>query len=201
MEDDQGVVEYIRSYEEKPFKGPNSAAAAKNGTIYFTDSGPLGETTMQNPKGSVFCVIDEFVQPLAYQCLAHPSGIALSPNDDAIYVCETMQNRLLRFVQKPYGVYHCSVFYTFSGTLGPTGVAVDKKGFIYVSHFDFADLTKTEEGPGTGIITVLSPTGKMYHELKVTGSEITHLSFDPDKKFLYLSERSTKSIYRIQCSN
>ena len=36
-----------------------------------------------------------------------------------------MQNRLLRLVQRPLGVYHCSVFYQFSGCLGPSGMARD----------------------------------------------------------------------------
>jgi sugar lactone lactonase YvrE len=58
------------------------------------------------------------LQPLALQCLAHPSGLAVSPDEKAVYVCETMANRVLRFVQKPAGVFHFSVFHQFSGGLG-----------------------------------------------------------------------------------
>ena len=38
-------------------------------------------------------------QPLAYESLAHPSGLALSPTGGALYVTEMMTNRVLRFVQ------------------------------------------------------------------------------------------------------
>src|SRR4051794_34602060 len=33
-------------------QGPNSLIFDSNGTLYFTDSGPMGETTIQSPKGS-----------------------------------------------------------------------------------------------------------------------------------------------------
>ena len=79
-----------------------------------------GGTTLASPKGSVFCISPDgrLLQPLALQCLAHPSGLAVSPDEQALYVCETMANRVLRFVQKPAGVFHFSVFYQFSGGLG-----------------------------------------------------------------------------------
>lgn len=54
------------------------------------------------------------------------------------YVAEMMTNRLLRFFQKPGGVYHGSVFYQFSGGIGPSAVAVAKDGTIYVTHYDIA---------------------------------------------------------------
>lgn len=31
----------------------------KNGTLFFTDSGPLGETTLFNPKGSLYAADPE----------------------------------------------------------------------------------------------------------------------------------------------
>lgn len=104
------------------------------GTVYFTDSGPFGGTSLASPKGSVFCISPDgrLLQPLALSCLAHPAGLALSPDErtvraaknvcgywyimsalwvQQVYVCETMANRVLRFVQKPTGVYHFSVFH------------------------------------------------------------------------------------------
>ena len=49
-----------------------------------------------------------------------------------------MANRVLRFVQKPAGVFHFSVFHQFSGGLGPSGVTCDSKGNVYVGRMDFA---------------------------------------------------------------
>ncbi len=52
------------------------------------------------------------------------------------YVAEMMNNRLLRYFERPEGVYHGSVFYQFSGGIGPSGVTVDKDGNIYVAQYD-----------------------------------------------------------------
>lgn len=48
--------------------------------LYFTDSGPFGETSIEHCKGSLFAVdLDaKLLKPLAFQCLAYPSGICLS---------------------------------------------------------------------------------------------------------------------------
>lgn len=45
--------------------------------LFFTDSGPFGETAIDNCKGSLFVVDLEnsFVKPLALYCLSYPSGI------------------------------------------------------------------------------------------------------------------------------
>lgn len=193
-EQDQ-VVEFLREYEGKAFKGPNSMAF-NQGTLFFTDSGPLGETTLQKPHGSVYAVTNgDTLQPLALECLAHPSGIAVTENGTAIYVAETMTNRILRFVQKPMGVYHYSVFYQFGGSMGPSALAVDQQGNLYVAHYDLASVTSS------GKISIVKPDGKLHGEIKVPGPEITGLCFDSEKKFLYITEASTRSLYRVQCTS
>jgi sugar lactone lactonase YvrE len=52
------------------------------------------------------------------------------------YVAETMQNRVLRFYQQPLGVYHGSVFYQFSGGVGPNALTLDDAGNLYVALYD-----------------------------------------------------------------
>ena len=43
-------------YEDKPLRGPHSVACAANGDVFFTDSGPFGETGLQAPEGSLFVI-------------------------------------------------------------------------------------------------------------------------------------------------
>ena len=54
--------------------------------LYFTDAGEWGETSIENPKGSVFMIDIEggIVKALAHQCLAMPTGMALSKNDQLL---------------------------------------------------------------------------------------------------------------------
>ena len=85
----------------------------KNNSLYFTDSGPFGETSIESPQGSVFA-IDlgvSMLKPIIDAKLAHPSGIALSLDEEVIYVAETGLNRILRIVCHSSGVFHTSVFH------------------------------------------------------------------------------------------
>lgn len=47
-------------------------------TLFFTDSGPLGETSIDNPKASLFAVDLEvnLLKPVIYNCLAGAHGLA-----------------------------------------------------------------------------------------------------------------------------
>ena len=160
---DQQLRDSSRS-TRRPFKGPSALALDSASNIFFCDSGPLGETTLQRPKGSVFMISAEgqLLQPLVLESLAHPCALALAPDEGALYVAEMMQNRLLRLVQKPAGAWHCSVFFQFSGRVGPSGIAVDQNGNLFVSRYDVA----TSAGPTAGVVSVISPEGKLLSELR-----------------------------------
>ena len=108
--------------------------------LYFTDSGAWGETSIENPKGSVFAydIQLDFVRPLALNCLAYPTGMALTNNDNILYVCETGKNRILRFNLKGSNFSMFSIFYQFSGRFGPTAITAHSKGNLYAAHFEYA---------------------------------------------------------------
>jgi len=197
--DDDELSEFVREYEGKPFLGPNTMAFDDKNNVFFTDSGPMGETTLANPKGSVFIVDgpQQLLRPLAHECLAHPSGIALNSDQQIVYVSETMANRLLRFAQSPSGVYHMSVFCQFSGRLGPTALACDPKtGNLYVARFDFSSVAKE------GMITVLSPDAKELRNIAVPAAEVTGIAIDSARSAegpltLVVTEASTGALYRV----
>jgi sugar lactone lactonase YvrE len=145
MTDDGELSPIVSEYEERPFNGPSSVAVDSAQTVYFTDSGHVGSTSLQNARGSVFAITgsSQVLQPLAFECLAHPCGVALAPpppHDPTlapVYVAEMMRNRVLRFVQSPKGVYHCSVFHQFAGGVGPSGIACDAAGHVFVARFEY----------------------------------------------------------------
>jgi len=194
----QDIEAIVREYEGVALHGPSSICASRANTgntmIYFTDSGPFGETSFQNREGSVFAIntMTQLLIPLSVKSLACPYGIALSPDDNAVYVCETAANRILRFVQHPQGVYHCSVFHQLSGRFGPTAICVSNSGDIYVAHYDFPELSDEQ-----GRVVVLDSEGNVTGRLSVPGPQITGLCLDPDQKYLVVTEQSTQSVYRL----
>eukprot|EP00443_Scrippsiella_acuminata_P048412 CAMPEP_0115270676 /NCGR_PEP_ID=MMETSP0270-20121206/53697_1 /TAXON_ID=71861 /ORGANISM="Scrippsiella trochoidea, Strain CCMP3099" /LENGTH=290 /DNA_ID=CAMNT_0002686993 /DNA_START=111 /DNA_END=983 /DNA_ORIENTATION=+ len=189
----QDIEPYVREYEQSQFIGPNSLCLSRQtGMLYFTDSGPFGETSLQNPRGSVFAISPstQLLIPLCLNTLAHPCGVALSPDEKNIYVAETAMNRILRFTQHPPQVFHCSVFYQLSGRFGPTALTVSSNGDLYVAHFDFAENTEV------GRIVVINADGEVLTHINVPGAEITGLCLSPDERYLIIAERSTTSLYR-----
>jgi len=197
LSEEDELSEFVREYEGKPLLGPNTMTFDDKNNVFFTDSGPMGESTLASPQGSLF-VVDgpqQLLRPLAHECLAHPSGLALSADQQMVFVCETMANRILRFAQSPVGVFHMSVFHQFAGMLGPTAIAVDAAtGNLYVARFDFQGCA------AEGTISVLSPGGKELRELSVPAPEVTGIAIEKTEGggvTLVITEASTGALYRV----
>ncbi len=62
MTDEGDLSPIVSEYEEKAFKGPSSVVVDTSQTVYFTDSGHFGVTTLQNPNGSVNIFCHKFVK-------------------------------------------------------------------------------------------------------------------------------------------
>uniref|UniRef100_A0A7S4FRZ6 SMP-30/Gluconolactonase/LRE-like region domain-containing protein n=1 Tax=Eutreptiella gymnastica TaxID=73025 RepID=A0A7S4FRZ6_9EUGL len=197
-EEDQGsgqqplLAEWVTEHEGRLLRGPTAMVFDSTGNVFFTDSGPMGDTTIANPKASVYYIACDasLLQPLALECLAHASGLALSPDGQTLYVSETMNNRVLRFAQRPSGVWHMSVYFNFSGGLGPIACVCDNMGALYVARYDFRG-SATE-----GIISIILPSGQLHAELAIPGSEVSGLCFDADFRYLYITEASVGVVYR-----
>ena len=153
--EEDSLQEIVEPNEGVPFLGPNSVACNENSNLlYFTDSGPMGDTSLFNPKGSVFVRDDQGkVKPILLNCLAHPAGIALAPDGKSLYVAETFRNRVLKIVNGPNGNYYSSVLFQFSGRVGPTALCVAETGWIFVAHYEFVGLC------AKGKISVLNAGG------------------------------------------
>lgn len=194
------ITPVIKDFDGNNLKGPNSLVLSeKNNTLFFSDSGPLGETNLESPSGSIYA-IDlgvSMLKPIIHGGLAHPCGLALSPNENCLYVAETLKNRIMRVVLHSSGVYHTSVFHQFSGRLGPTALAVSPSGQLYVARFDFAEVSKN------GVISILTETGEHEEDLTVQDcSEINGLYFSKvQDDILYATESSTNSLLKIQVSS
>eukprot|EP00003_Mantamonas_plastica_P003435 TRINITY_DN1272_c0_g2_i1.p1 TRINITY_DN1272_c0_g2~~TRINITY_DN1272_c0_g2_i1.p1 ORF type:complete len:123 (+),score=30.37 TRINITY_DN1272_c0_g2_i1:378-746(+) len=113
-----------------------------------------------------------------------------------------MKNRLLRFKQDKRGVHHASVFYQFSGGMGPSALVVDPKtNLLYVAHYDIAtgnnkEGDNDEEGNVEyGKVSVLSiESGEVVGLINgIPGPELSGLAIRNDT--LYITEASTNSIF------
>merc|ERR1712196_472940 len=54
LSEEDELSEFVKKYEGDTFLGPNTMVFDDKSNVYFTDSGPLGESTLSKPSGSVF---------------------------------------------------------------------------------------------------------------------------------------------------
>lgn len=106
------------------------------------------------------------------------------------YVCETAANRILRFYQKPTGIYHSSVFYQCSGGVGPVALLYHKQqNVLFVGHYELAGMhlnqhkiikslyVNIDEGRNIrGRISSLSIEGRLLNEYTIPAPQITGLA-------------------------
>mmetsp|Transcript_29257 Transcript_29257/g.30369 ORF Transcript_29257/g.30369 Transcript_29257/m.30369 type:complete len:318 (-) Transcript_29257:26-979(-) len=194
----------LKEYEGKPFLGISSMTYnTSDNVIYFTDSGKFEYGQCYPANGSLFSLdLDtKIITPILYECLSHPNDVAYDYSAKCIYVCETFANRITRVKTSSSGIKYSSVFYQFSGRLGPTSLAIDESGNIYVSRFEYSD--NSESNYIDGLISVLSSGGVLIGELLVPRlPEISGLFISSKRKdSLYFTERGNTCVMKIKLSN
>ena len=141
------------------------------------------------PKGG-----EQILKPLILESLAHPGGIAVSADGKNIYISELLRNRVLRLFEYPSGVWQTSVYYQFSGSVGPSSLACARDGTLYVGMFEPASCAM----PGSsGSIHVLSG-GKISRTISIEGTAIEGLALSTDESCLYVTEASKKALYKVE---
>ena len=93
--------------------------------------------------------------------------------------------------QRPAGVYHYSVFRQFAGGVGPTALACDSSGRLYVARFELRTCQ------GTGSVDVINPDGSLEESIAIPAPEVSGLCISPAGDALYVTESSTNTVYRI----
>jgi len=184
----EGQIEvYADGYNGEKFNRPNDLAFDKNGNLYFTDPKSYG---VDKPDGRIFRRDNKTGDiTLLQDSLTFPNGIAFSEDGSNLYVCESAQNRILKFgVHSDGTIKNKSVFVILSGG-DPDGIAFDKKGNLYAAHF------------GTGSLFVINPSGKIIQKIKTPGQKPTNVEFGGvDLKTIYLTEVETNSLYKINAN-
>lgn len=193
---DQGKPDPLNPNAPPPPQTPgafdtlNDVIARKDGTMYMTDPGYFAGPDIKANR--IYRVTpDHKVQTVeAFEDIPRPNGLALTPDQKALYVgFSAPLQGTLPFVRK-YVVND-------DGTLGewakftdigpqdsaPDGMAVDSVGNLYVA---------ASNGPNVGVIQVYKPDGSQWGTIPVPEVP-TGLTFGgPDLKTLYVTTGGVK---------
>ncbi|MCK8786065.1 SMP-30/gluconolactonase/LRE family protein [Roseomonas sp. NAR14] len=163
------------------FKGPNDLVFARNGDLYFTDQ---GQTGLSDPTGRVYRLTPEGRLDCLLANGPSPNGLALSPEEDALYVAMTRDNAVWRLPLQPDGsTSKVGRFCSFHGTSGPDGMAMDRAGNLLVAHASL------------GCVFVLSPQGEALARIRSpAGRTTTNLAFHPEDDRLFVTESETGTV-------
>ena len=141
----------VSHYLDKRLNAPNDVIVTRDGTIFFTDP-PYG-----TPKGKlelsfsgVFKFQTDGSLSIVDSTLARPNGLALSPNEDKLYVTDTEARDIYVWSLHDSNASQKRKFAHFDRKGFPDGLTTDARGYVYVA--------------GPGGITVFSPAGE---EVKV----------------------------------
>jgi gluconolactonase len=190
-------------YEGKKLNSPNDLVYKSDGSLYFTDP-PYGLPTQadDDPQkelhvNGVYRIPqarqhkpgappDRDKLQLVIKDLAHPNGLAFSPDERFLYVAESGKRQWMRYRVQPDGSVADGIVFldasTESADGGPDGLRVDKKGNIY--------------GSGPGGVWIISPEGKHIGTIKVP-ERVSNVAWgDEDGRTLYIT--ASTSLYRIK---
>ena len=160
-----GVVEpLLTRRNSERFKGPNDLVFARNGDLYFTDQGQSG---LHDPSGRVYRLRATGQLDTLLSNGPSPNGLALSAEEDVLFVAMTRDNAVWRLPLLPDGsTAKVGRFASFHGTSGPDGMAVDSAGRLLVAHASL------------GSVFVLSAQGEPWARLRsCRGATTTNLAF------------------------
>lgn len=155
----------VKDFDGKKFQRPNDLVLAKNGGVYFTDSGlnPGADANEENRTG-VYYISPEGKTLKVADGVERPNGIQLSRDEKTLYVANTYSDYVLAFDVKKDGTLgkrrnfaKLSAGLTKSDagvlTSGADGLAVDDKDRLYVATNSGIEVFD-KKGKALGVIPV-----------------------------------------------
>lgn len=175
-------------FEGKPLRGLNDLVFDGKGGIYFTE--PYGSNATERTGRVFYAAPDDYSNiSLFADNLAFPNGVAISADEQWVYVAESSLNQIVKIPARgaadPYAFSY--LLGRMHGGLGPDGLAVDSEGWVYAAHY------------GAGLVQVFTPEGVDAGALRLpseAGKRATNLAFHDG--WLYVTEAVKNEIWRIR---
>lgn len=186
--ENKGVEVLVDSYNNKRLNSPNDLVIHSTGSIYFTDP-PYGvsEENRVLEINGVYKYSKESGLQLLTDVMDRPNGIALSPDENRLYVNDSRHAHIRVFeIQQDGTLTNGRIFARMESDAqgGADGMKVDVKGNVYST--------------GPGGLWIFSPDGNLIRHLKTP--RLTNLAWgDKDSKTLFMT--SPDAVYKLEMMN
>ncbi len=192
LERDGSETVLADSYQGKRLNSPNDLVYRSDDTLFFTDP-PFGlpkffdDPRKELPFSGVYSIYKGKLQ-LVSTDFSGPNGIAFSPDEKYLYVCDWDDKKKVVMRYEVYAdgtLKNGKLFFDMTSAPGEDaldGIKVDQKGNLYVS--------------GPGGLWIISPEGKHLGTIIAPKHPHNFAWGDEDGKTLYLCARS--GLYRMR---
>jgi gluconolactonase len=180
----------VSGYNGTPFNRPNDLVASRRGDIYFTDTAAVGASGATLP-AAVYQINEQGLLARITTDIERPNGVALSPDDDTLYVANTAGEFIIAFDLDRKGrpgkrrdFARLTMPAPQNGapaSSGADGIAVDAEGRLYVA---------TTLG-----VQVFSSRGKPLGTIELPRTPQNLAFAGPDRSSLFVVGRG--AVYRI----
>jgi len=160
---------------------PNDLAIAPDGTLYASDP------NWGNKKGQVWRIDRDGKTTLVAENMGTANGIEVSPDGKTLYVNESVQRNIWAFTIGKDGALSNKRLVKKFKDFGFDGMRCDVEGNLYVARY------------GKGTVVVISPQGKVMHEVDVLGKSPSNLCFGgPDGRTVYVTEVTKQRLVQFR---
>lgn len=162
---------------EASLNQPNDIAIGANGIVYASDP------DWKNSTGQIWRIGHDRKFFLLEANMGTTNGIEVSPDENKLYVNESIQRCIWEYSLNPMGEISNKRLLIEFPDYGLDGMRCDSQGNLFVTRW------------GKGVVTIVSPFGQILREINLHGKECTNLTFGgPDGCTIYVTVADTGNI-------
>ncbi len=168
---------------DKRMNQPNDLAISNKGILFLSDPDWAKNT------GQIWKVMPGGTLSLLETGMGTTNGIEVAPDDDKLYVNESIQKRIWVYDLDENGnITNKRLFIEFED-FGLDGMRCDALGNLFVTRYD------------KGVVCIISPEGKILREVKTKGKKTSNVTFggaDGKTVFVTLQDRGCIEWFRSE---
>lgn len=172
------TTKIVRAFSHNDqFNQPNDLCINRRDQLFASDphwKTNTGKLWRIDPDGSAILLEDS---------MGTTNGIELSPDEQTLYVNESIQRNVWKYFVDTLGVISNKILFHHFDDFGMDGMKCDVNGNLYVTRY------------GKGTIAVLSPDGLLIREIQLKGKNCSNLVFGgTDGRSVFVTMQDRKII-------